>query len=78
MVASHGAGMTNALFLPDRAVVIEIFPFYIYMDAYQRMATQTGLLYYPIFSNIRSPFLSWMFNTGQDNTNETIRCVLFL
>ena len=49
MIAGHGAAVVNALFLPQHAAVIEIFPYHIFMNAYHRMAVSSGLLYYPLY-----------------------------
>jgi hypothetical protein len=61
LISGHGAAMPNCIFLPDHAVVVEVFPFHIYMDAYQRMSTYSGLLYMPLFSNMPSATMTWIY-----------------
>ncbi len=38
LVGVHGAGMTNAMFLPSYAAIIEIFPYKWWPDMYRQMA----------------------------------------
>jgi hypothetical protein len=76
LIAPHGAGMVNALLLADHATVLEIFPYHVFMDTYQRMSTQTGLLYFPLFSNLPGSQLSWLHNPSQHESSESLRWVL--
>ncbi len=61
LIGGHGAGMVNMVLLPEHAVVLEIFPYGIFMDAYQRMAATSGIIYMQIFSNDPGDRLSYCF-----------------
>jgi capsular polysaccharide biosynthesis protein len=74
MIAAHGSGMVNAIFLPDHACVLEIFPNRVFMDAYQRMCTLSGLIYFPLYSNMASPLMTWAHKRG-DKDDAAIRLV---
>lgn len=50
LLAIHGAGLTNVLFMPAHAVVIEIFPYVMYASMYRDLAATSGLYYYRIQS----------------------------
>jgi len=50
LVAIHGAGLTNAVFLPAHAVVIEVFPYVMYASMYRDLAASAGLYYYRVQS----------------------------
>lgn len=45
LVSVHGAGLTNSIFLPSGAAVLEISPFRFNYNLYERIAVNSGLLY---------------------------------
>jgi hypothetical protein len=45
LVAVHGAGLTNSIFLPVGAAVLEISPFRFNYNLYERIAMNAGLVY---------------------------------
>ena len=61
LIAIHGAGLTNILFMPAHSVVIEIFPYVMYASMYRDLAATSGLYYYRIQS-IKPPNTSGAAN----------------
>ena len=61
LIASHGAGLVNMVFLPDHAGVIEIMPYMIYKETYQRLAASMGMSYSMLMSNLQGERLTWHF-----------------
>jgi hypothetical protein len=49
----HGAALTNAIFLPPRASVIEIFPYHIFCPLYSKLVNLMGLNYFALYSLVR-------------------------
>lgn len=54
LLAVHGAGLANIMFMPAHSVVIEIFPYVMYASMYRDVAATAGLYYYRIQS-LRPP-----------------------
>jgi hypothetical protein len=54
LVAAHGAGLTNALFMPPHAAVIEVFPYAGVVPLFRRVADVARLSYYPLYSEYPS------------------------
>lgn len=54
LIAIHGAGLANVMFMPAHSVVIEVFPYVMYASMYRDVASAAGLYYYRIQS-IRPP-----------------------
>jgi len=50
LVAGHGAAMVNSIFLPQHAVVVEIFPYLMKKWTYGHLAALAGLWYFPVYS----------------------------
>jgi hypothetical protein len=50
LIAVHGAGLANIVFLPAHAVVIEVFPYIMYASMYRDAAATAGHYYYRIQS----------------------------
>ncbi len=50
LLAVHGAGLANIMFMPAHAVVIEIFPYVMYASMYRDVAATAGHFYYRIQS----------------------------
>lgn len=48
LVAAHGAGLTNAMFLPQGCGVIEVFPHAFFWTGYSRISRCAGAMYVPI------------------------------
>ena len=46
LITVHGAGVTNIIFMPPTAVVLEIFPPYFFNEVYHRIALNSGLNYF--------------------------------
>jgi capsular polysaccharide biosynthesis protein len=53
LITMHGAGLTNAIFLPPRAAVIEIFPYRVFCPLYAKLVNLMGLNYLPLYSLVR-------------------------
>lgn len=47
LIGVHGAGLTNLLFLPDRAAIVEILPWHWDRRAYERIGHLLGYFYRP-------------------------------
>jgi hypothetical protein len=45
LVGSHGAGMTNLMFLPPNGAVIELFPYKWWPDMYRRMVRHPAIAF---------------------------------
>ena len=50
LVAVHGAALTNVIFMPANAVLIEVFPWNYRSFLYRDLAWKAGLQYYPLAS----------------------------
>jgi len=50
LVAVHGAALTNVIFMPANAVLIEVFPWNYRSFLYRDLAWKAGLQYYPMAS----------------------------
>ena len=50
LVAVHGAALTNVIFMPANAVLIEVFPWNYRSFLYRDLAWKAGLQYYPMSS----------------------------
>jgi hypothetical protein len=55
LVATHGAALTNAAFLPAHAAVIELFPYGLKKATYRTLSTTIGLHYFSLYSRERMP-----------------------
>jgi hypothetical protein len=50
LVAAHGAALSNAVFLPPRSAVIEVYPRGAWKPTYARIVTALGHVHLPVFS----------------------------
>ena len=50
LIAPHGAHLTNAMFLPQHAVLIELFPYLLKKNTYRHLAQMADLNYLPYYS----------------------------
>ena len=50
LIAPHGAGLMNSVFLAPFSSVIEIFPYHTDHNLYPNVVVNSGLGYYPIHS----------------------------
>jgi hypothetical protein len=48
LVGSHGAGLTNAMFLHPYGALIELFPYKWWPDMFRRMTDSMGIAYYSL------------------------------
>ena len=48
LVAPHGAGLMNAMFLQPRSAVIELFPYGLEHNTFSLLVPHCGLAYYPV------------------------------
>lgn len=71
IISGHGAGLTNMMFCLPGVAVIEIFPFKIFMDAYQRFAAAIQLFYQPLYSNLQGTRLHWHYTDAWQDRNRT-------
>ena len=55
LIAPHGAALTNIMFLPAHAAVIELFPYGLRRTHYNEIANTLSLLYYPVYSLTKLP-----------------------
>ena len=51
LLAVHGAGLANVMFMPAHSVVIEITPYILYASMYRDLAAASGLYYYRLPSD---------------------------
>lgn len=51
LISAHGAGLTNIMYLPAHAVVIEAFPYLMNWPLYRRLAEVMNLYYYRLPSS---------------------------
>lgn len=64
LVAVHGAALTNVIFMPANAVLVEVFPWNYRSFLYRDLAWKAGLQYYPMasifpdFNNIKPEILA--------------------
>ena len=52
LIAAHGAALVNSMFLPQHAVVMELFPYMLKKLTYFNLAGLLGLWYLPVFSGL--------------------------
>jgi hypothetical protein len=50
LIASHGAAIANAIFMPAHGVIVELFPYLMKKQTYANLATITGHVYMPLYS----------------------------
>ncbi len=72
LIIGHGAAVTNAMFLPDNAAVIEIFPWKAYSRFYRRMLGLSGFSYFPLNSLNRGNYLSYSYLNGGGQSIQTL------
>jgi hypothetical protein len=51
LMAVHGAGLANVLWMPAHSVVVEITPYVMYASMYRDLAAASGLYYYRLPSD---------------------------
>jgi hypothetical protein len=51
LLAVHGAGLANVMFMPAHSVVVEITPYILYASMYRDLAATAGLYYYRLPSD---------------------------
>jgi hypothetical protein len=64
LVMAHGAGESNALFLPARAAVIEVSPYGMWCPLYTRMAAYLGFHVFPLLSRLKGPNLDYLWQSS--------------
>eukprot|EP00299_Pterocystis_sp_00344_P000123 c10037_g1_i2.p1 GENE.c10037_g1_i2~~c10037_g1_i2.p1 ORF type:complete len:568 (+),score=114.31 c10037_g1_i2:49-1752(+) len=64
VVIGHGAAVTLSMFLPNGAVVIEIFPFQMDFPVYFRMAATCALYHFSVRSKLRGMYTDWRYDKG--------------
>jgi hypothetical protein len=55
VVAAHGAAMTNAMFLPRNAAVVEIFPLHYYVFMYRELCQTLAVGHFAWVDDIEDP-----------------------
>ena len=50
LIAAHGAALVNSMFLPQHAVIIEVFPWKFKKATYINLAAMLGLWHMPIYT----------------------------
>lgn len=56
LIAAHGATLVNSVFLPQHAVVMEVFPFHMRKTTYYHLANVMGLFYLPVYARSLPPY----------------------
>eukprot|EP01138_Halocafeteria_seosinensis_P006370 gb/GECG01006512.1/.p1 GENE.gb/GECG01006512.1/~~gb/GECG01006512.1/.p1 ORF type:complete len:791 (+),score=94.48 gb/GECG01006512.1/:1-2373(+) len=56
LLSAHGAGLTNAMFLPQHAVVIEMFPYKLRKTTYSNLAQMMQLNYLSVVAQEKPPY----------------------
>ena len=46
LISVHGAGLTNSIFMPSTSILIEIAPPHFHYSLYERIALQSGHIYF--------------------------------
>lgn len=64
LIMAHGAGESNALFMPARSAIIEISPYGMWCPLYTRMASYLGFHVLPIYSRLKGPNLDYLFQSS--------------
>eukprot|EP01138_Halocafeteria_seosinensis_P004551 gb/GECG01004655.1/.p1 GENE.gb/GECG01004655.1/~~gb/GECG01004655.1/.p1 ORF type:complete len:836 (+),score=89.44 gb/GECG01004655.1/:1-2508(+) len=56
LIAPHGSPLTNLMFLPQHAVVIELFPYMLRSTLYARLSQLFNLFYIPVSAVSKPPY----------------------
>jgi len=66
LITVHSAGENNALFLPPRSTVIEVYGQNMWCPIYHRALTASGHHVFPIYSKANSPTQDYAYSYGRD------------
>jgi hypothetical protein len=64
LVSVHSAGLSNALFMPPRSAVVEVYGAGMWCPIYSRALTHAGLHVFPIYSKLIAPQQDYAFSYG--------------
>ena len=64
LISVHSAGLSNALFMPPRSVVVEVYGAGMWCPIYSRALTHAGLHVFPIYSRLIAPQQDYAFSYG--------------
>ena len=73
IIIAHSAGINNALFLPPRSAIIEIYSAGMWCPIFPRAFTASGHHYFPIYSNLIAPQQDYAFTYGRDDYESKVR-----
>jgi hypothetical protein len=66
LIAAHGAGLTNSLFLPLRSAVIEVTPLNMWCPLFFRQNVASGHFTFPVHSPLNPPQQTYTYMIGDD------------
>ena len=64
LISVHSAGLSNALFMPPRSAVVEVYGAGMWCPIYSRALTHAGLHVFPIYSKLIAPQQDYAFSYG--------------
>jgi hypothetical protein len=68
LISVHSAGLSNALFMPPRSAVVEVYGAGMWCPIYSRALTHAGLHVFPIYSKLIAPQQDYAFSYGNSPT----------
>lgn len=78
LISVHGAGLTNAIFMPSTSIVVEITPPHFHYPLYERITTQSGHVYFRFVTQPDPTIHSGkFFNTKSSDCFKSGDCIVF-
>ena len=65
LISVHSAGLSNALFMPPRSSIIEVYGMGMWCPIYARALTHAGHHVFPIYSHLNAPQQDYAFSYGR-------------
>lgn len=67
LIIAHSAGENNALFMPPRSAIIEVYGAQMWCPIYSKALSYAGHHVFPIYSNLNAPGQDYAFSYGKSD-----------